>query len=133
MLGRCTQPSNPSYRHYKKLGITVCERWRKFENFLADMGARPDNTSLDRIDSTRNYEPRNCRWATKREQSNNRSDNRHFTYKGREYTLAELARATGADYGLLRSRLCRSPHLQWTVEGAVETPTLTRAQQGFYR
>ena len=132
MIGRCTLRSNPAFAYYKKRGITVCRRWRTFKNFLADMGERPENTTLDRYpNNDGNYEPGNCRWASKIEQANNRVTNRVFTYNGTDYTLANLARATGVDKGLLRSRLCRSPH-PWTVEGAVTTPKLTRTRQGFY-
>ena len=68
MIGRCTRPSNASYPRYGGKGITVCERWRVFENFLADMGDRPEGRTLDRIDPSGNYEPGNCRWLTPKEQ-----------------------------------------------------------------
>ena len=128
LISRCTQPSNPAFAHYQRRGIGVCDRWRKFENFLADMGERPEGLTIDRWpDNDGNYEPGNCRWATKREQANNRITNLTFEYRGKFYTLANLARKTSVGKDVLRSRLVRATG--WTVEGAVHTPVIPRKQR----
>lgn len=84
MRDRCNYAEHPSYKDYGGRGITICERWNDFANFVADMGDRPDGMSLDRRDNNGNYEPSNCRWATKSQQQLNqriRSDNKSG-YKG---------------------------------------------------
>ena len=68
---RCFNPNNKDYIHYGARGITMCERWDKYENFLADMGEKPKGLTLDRIDNNGNYEPGNCRWTTYSQQNKN--------------------------------------------------------------
>jgi len=101
----------------------MCSRWRSFDNFLADMGERPSLAStIERVENGGNYEPGNCRWATRQEQANNRITNVHFEYRGRRVTFAELVRETGIGKELLRSRLLRGKGGPWTVDAVIATP-----------
>lgn len=116
MKQRCLNPKNDEYSNYGGRGITVCERWLDFENFLADMGPRPTGTSIDRFpDKNGNYEPGNCRWATAKEQNNNMRKNIFLEYGGTRLTVAQWARRLGISPGTLHGRL-RSG---WSVERAL--------------
>lgn len=101
MLQRCLNKKNDHYADYGGRGISVCERWRKFENFLEDMGKRPKDTTLDRVDNSKGYFLENCRWASQKEQTRNRRPNlgaqrvqkrgnrwrSRVVYKGKLYNL----------------------------------------------
>lgn len=102
MIDRCTREKAANYRLYGGRGIVVCDRWRKFENFLADMGERPEETSLDRIDNNGNYEPGNCRWATRSEQQRNKRPAARRTVCKRGHVFAEVG-----VYENKRGRQCR--------------------------
>lgn len=95
MIQRCTTPTDQKYYAYGARGIRVCERWMTFENFLADMGERPEGRSLDRIDNDGNYEPGNCRWATNIEQAGNTRQNRYVVVNGTRMCVTEAARVIG--------------------------------------
>jgi hypothetical protein len=126
MLARCYYPLAISYPNYGGRGITVCDRWREsFENFYADMGDRPPRHSLDRIDSNKNYEPQNCRWATKRVQSNNCRTNHIIEIDGRKQSLMEwcmeysIPRTGPLSYDTVKQRINK---LKWEPKKALTTP-----------
>ena len=77
MRQRCFDRKHQAYRFYGKRGITICEQWNDFWQFVADMGPKPEGTSIDRIDNDGNYEPGNCRWATASQQQKNRRPFKH--------------------------------------------------------
>ncbi len=96
----------------------VCDRWLTFESFLTDMGERPEGTTIDRIDNDGNYEPSNCRWATREEQANKRSTSKIIEHMGRTQTMRQWAIELGVDYHLVANRINRgwSPHRALTAE-----------------
>jgi hypothetical protein len=118
MIQRCHNPNAKDFYRYGARGITVCDRWRKFENFFADMGERPQGKTLDRIDNSRGYEPENCRWATPAEQTRNSRLVRNVTINGRTQCLIDWTREIGMKLGTVRGRLNRG----WPVELALTTP-----------
>lgn len=108
MRERCSNPNIESYADYGARGIRVHERWLSFENFLNDMGPRPSPShSLDRIDNDGNYEPGNCRWATRAEQNRNTRRNRYIETPIGRMTLTDAAAAYGISPEGLRGRIRR--------------------------
>lgn len=90
MRDRCLNPKSKNWKNYGGRGIAICEQWATFGAFLTDMGIRPEDRTLDRIDVDGNYEPGNCRWATRSEQQHNRRDNR--TPEQRRLRMNEMHR-----------------------------------------
>lgn len=120
MIVRCTTPTIKAWPRYGGRGITVCERWRTFENFLADMGQPPTGEhEIDRIDPDGNYEPANCRWATLMEQARNKRNTLKYEYRGKVRTVGEISEMTGIESVLINERLRKG----WTIDVAAETPT----------
>jgi hypothetical protein len=119
MKNRCTNVNHNRYSVYGAKGITICDRWtQSFSNFLEDMGERPQDTSLERIDNNKGYSPDNCKWATRVEQANNTSKNKWVTYNNCVMTLAECVRKAGADYSRTKDRL----RIGWSLEDALTKP-----------
>lgn len=110
MQTRCHNPNSEDYPNYGGRGIRVCERWRTdFAAFLADMGPRPSSRhSIDRFpNQDGNYEPGNCRWATAKEQQNNRRNNNFLTHAGLTLTITEWSLRTGLSRQTILHRLKR--------------------------
>ena len=108
MKARCFNKRSDRYASYGGRGITVCDRWRdSFETFLSDMGEAPDGLTLDRIDVNGNYEPENCRWATREQQNNNKRSSVRIDIDGDSKTLAEWALISGVSRRTITSRLRR--------------------------
>lgn len=102
---RCTNPNCENYSRYGGRGISICERWQSFENFLEDMGPKPAGHSIDRIDNDGNYEPANCRWASDEQQRGNKGNSQHLTYNGKTMTIGQWAKQLGVKKGRLFYRL----------------------------
>lgn len=126
MVARCTQPSVDRFKHYGGRGIKVCERWRDYSAFLEDMGERPPGMSLDRINVDGDYEPGNCRWATDKEQAQNKQNTRHVTVGNVTRCIKEWGRISGVDHRMIGWRLSRG----WPPERAVFQPTKGRRSGG---
>lgn len=109
MKSRCNNPSFNRYADYGGRGIKVCSRWlTSFENFFSDMGSRPTRFhTVERIDNDKSYSKRNCRWATRKEQSNNKRNNRIIEIDGRTRTLSQWAEESQVNESTIRSRLRR--------------------------
>lgn len=101
MHRRCYEKQAKSFLNYWGRGITVCTRWHQYENFIADMGERPDGCTIERIDVDGHYEPSNCRWATAIEQAQNRRN----TIRLQGQSLASVASAVGVNYSTAAKRL----------------------------
>ncbi len=119
MIQRTQNPNHQEFKNYGARGIQVCERWRKFENFLADMGEKPDGLSLDRKENDLGYFKENCRWATTKEQCNNTRRNVYLTHNGQTKTLTQWADVIGIKANTLFGRIFRRG---WSIEKALTTP-----------
>lgn len=120
MKGRCLNSKNYNYKNYGGRGITVCKRWMKFNNFLADMGERPDGMSIDRVDNNRGYSKDNCRWATRKEQCRNKRNSHLITFRNKTMILSEWAKEIGTTPTTLTERLRRGWNEEKTISAPIE-------------
>lgn len=107
MMQRCTNPKRQYWAHYGGRGIKVCDRWRSFDAFLADMGERPPGTTLDREDNDRDYTPENCRWADASTQARNSSQVVRVTLRGETRTLPDWCEKLSRSINTVRCRVKR--------------------------
>lgn len=119
MRQRCENPKDAAYHNYGGRGIYVCERWKEFKAFFADMGMRPDGYQLDRIDNNGPYSPDNCRWVSSRANKHNKRTNRMVEWKGETLPLTVWAERLDLHPRTLFNRIDRG----WTLERAMTSPT----------
>jgi hypothetical protein len=110
MIQRCYDRRSPQFPDYGGRGITICDEWRhSFETFFSDMGHRPENLSIDRIDNDKGYSKDNCQWSTVKEQARNRRSNKLFTINGETKCIAEWSDFYGiVSYGTTQQRIRRN-------------------------
>lgn len=125
IVQRCTVKTNPNYQFYGGAGVKLDSRWLVFENFLTDMGEKPEGKSIDRRKGTEGYSADNCRWATKKEQQRNLKNNLIVKFNGTSKLLIEWCEELGLAYQTIHSRLF---NYGWSVEKALTQPI--RLKQG---
>ena len=120
MLSRCGNPKAPDYSRYGGRGIVVCNAWiESFENFLNDMGERPYLHTIGRIDCNAGYDKKNCRWESREQQAQNRSNTVWLSFNGETMPLSVLARRCGVSAGTITRRLKRG----FSVDDSVKKPS----------
>jgi|SRR3990172_6898932 len=111
MKQRCLNPKHTAYYRYGGRGISVCDKWLKFDDFLKDMGERPEGFSLDRINNNGNYEPSNCSWSSRKSQSQNRNDVKLtmevVNLMRSLYEQGATQDALSKQFGVTQSHVCR--------------------------
>lgn len=119
MLARCHTPSASGYANYGGRGITVCDRWRSFDNFFADMGeAWHEGATIDRVNNDAGYSPENCRWSSRKEQNRNQRDLIFLEFNGQRKCVSAWAEDLGMPSASIRARVKRG----WSVEKTLLTP-----------
>lgn len=115
MVGRCHNPESSAYKNYGARGVKVCEKWRKFEGFIEDMGERPPGKTLERINNDGDYCKENCKWADIKTQSRNKRSNVWVTLDGKTQIIADWAKELGIPANTISYRIKSG----WTAEEAL--------------
>ncbi len=125
MKDRCLNANSDCFRRYGGRGITICERWKtSFANFYADMGDKPSpKHTIERIDNNGNYEPRNCKWATRKEQGRNRNPRKALTINGVTKSMSDWARESGMTVQAISYRI---------KTGYKDSQIISPKRQGFH-
>lgn len=119
MIARCTNPNHNAWKDYGGRGITVCEKWLKFENFNKDMGNKwKPGLTIERKENNQGYNKENCEWATRKKQMRNTRDNLYVTYNNKTQLLIEWSEKTRIPYKILWDRIYK---LGWSPEKALTT------------
>lgn len=128
MRARCCIPTNHAYKYYGGRGIKVCARWKVFRHFIADIPPRPTpRHTLDRVNNNGNYEPSNCRWATRKEQSSNMRSNHYVEFNGERRTISQWAE----HLRMGRSAILKRIQKGWDLSDAL-TLASQKGKRGFY-
>lgn len=111
IIGRCLNPSHARYADYGGRGVTVCDEWRDFTNFYADMGDRPEGKSIDRLDNSMGYSKANCAWVPISSQNTNKRNNRLITAFGLTLPITWMGRLIGVGSSHL-GKLLKKHHIE---------------------
>ena len=130
MKNRCSSPKCHAYKHYGARGIKVCSEWMEYEPFRdwSITHGYADNLTLDRIDVNGDYEPSNCRWATWKQQANNKRGTRKLTYNGKTQSIQEWSEELGIKRTTINNRIRRG----WCVEDILEKPVISKNKNHMY-
>jgi hypothetical protein len=115
MIQRCTNPKSEAWKNYGGRGITVCDRWRSFQNFKDDMPPRPKGASIERVKINEGYSPENCIWADRKAQNSNTRRSRWLTIHGKTMTMNQWAEKSRVPYSRLKHRI----NSGWNPERAI--------------
>lgn len=127
MRNRCNNPNNVNYKNYGGRGITVCSEWNKsFSSFIEDMGRRPKNCELDRIDNNKGYSKENCKWNKRYQNVRNKRNNINVVYKGQNFIAKDLTKKLGIKY---QTFIARIKNLGWSVEKAITKETRNKSNK----